>query len=322
MPKLIVFIFSFLFALIFLQLERLFGIQWNYHPDAETYIYESQSVVIELLENGYLGLFNNFYYVIAFILKSNINFLIILNMLAFSFSNVLIYLELSNYYEIQEKSKNRIFWLSLSVLFLIPYRIHLSVHVLKDSLIILCLIMIVSGGLKKYFGFLFILLIRVFSFFYFIILVNKKYYKYIIFFIVLIFIIFNNQIIEYLVDKNDQEMTFREFDKVPTFSDLGISGTFIRAILWPILVFSGIFIFISPSFSLLPIAIGSIIIQYWCLKFLKKIGFTIGVYFSSAIIALFVNGFTSYIRYTFPLIIVLPILIIKQEKQKEIEKNI
>lgn len=314
MPKSFIFIFSIILAFLFLQLERFFGIQWNYHPDAETYIYESQSVVIELLENGYLSLFNNFYYVVAFILKSNINFLILLNIISFSFTNVIFYSDLTKYYNFKRKPKNNNFWFSLLILFLVPYRIHLAVHVLKDTLIILFLSLFISGGIKKHIGFLFILLIRVFSFFYFIVLINKKYYKYIIFVVIIIFIIFSNQIVDYLVDKNDQEMTFREFDKVPTFSDLGITGTFIRAIIWPILVFSGIFIFISPSFSLLPVAIGSFIMQFWCFKYLKKIGFTLGIYFSSAVIALFVNGFTSYIRYTFPLIIILPLLLIKQEK--------
>lgn len=305
MNKLFIFIISILSCSIFLVMERSIGIKWNYHPDAETYVYESPIVAITLIENGVIGFFNNFYYIVSFLLSSNITYLIILNIIIYSFTNLIIF-DVLNYFG-NGKVTNISFW----VLVLIPYRLHLSVHILKDTLIIFFLVLIISKSFLSKGSFIFILLMRVFSVFYFVVLIPRKYYK--LLFLVTIFavIFFNDQIIEFLSEKNETNMTFREFDKVPTFSELGVVGIFIRAIIWPILTISGLFLIISPSFAFIPIAMGSFIIQWWCKFYLKSYGILIQIYFSCFLIALFVNGYTSYLRYTFPLILVTPLIQLK-----------
>ena len=108
-------------------------------------------------------------------------------------------------------------------------------------------------------------------------------------------------------------MTFREFDNVPSFYEYGQFGSIARAIVWPFLYLSGFFIFFSPSIMYLPIAVGSFILQFWCVKQYGKLAFYFPIYISMAVFAFIVSGFTSYIRYTLPLITILPILIINKE---------
>jgi len=107
-------------------------------------------------------------------------------------------------------------------------------------------------------------------------------------------------------------MTFRDFDKVPTFNEFGFFGILLRAAIWPFFVLTGVYLFISPSVAFFPLALGSFLVQIWCKFFLKKSGMLIQVYASCFAIALFVNGFTSYLRYTFPLILIIPILIMNR----------
>lgn len=302
MNKILIFILSFIICTLFLGLERAVGIEWNYHPDAETYIYESPLVALNLIENGVLGLFNNFYFIIALFFNSNISLLISLNILFYSITNVLIF-------EIIVRSKKKeLLLIPFWILVLIPYRLHLAVHVLKDTIIIFSLVLIISKTFFSRVSFLFILLMRVFSVFYFIILIPKKYYKILFFISLIALFLFNDQIFTLLSDKNETNMTFRDFDRVPTFNELGMIGVFIRALVWPLLTMTGLYLIISPSAAFFPVAIGAFIIQWWCKYYLKMNGIIIQVYFSCFLIGLFVNGFTSYLRYTFPLLLVIPLL--------------
>ena len=307
MNRVYIFFISLFIAILFLVIERAFGIKWNYHPDAETYIYESPVVALNLIEEGIISFFNNFYFLISLFLSSNIDYLIILNMIIYSLTNIVIYDIINEYKKINVN--NLSFW----ILVLIPYRLHLSVHVLKDTLIIFFLFLIFSKNVFSKSSFLFILLMRVFSVFYFVVLIPSKYYKVLFVFILSLIIFFNTQISSFLSEKNEVSMTFREFDNVPTFSEFGLFGIFIRAIIWPFLTMTGLYLFISPSIAFFPVALGSFIVQLWCKFYLKVNGIVLQVYFSCFLIALFVNGFTSYLRYTFPLILIIPIILLEKK---------
>jgi hypothetical protein len=159
--KISIFIISILICSLFLGLERIIGIKWNYHPDAETYILEGPVVALVLIENGFLGLFNNFYYIISFLCSANINYLIFLNILFYSLTNVLIFIIF------KRSDKKYLLNLPFWILVLVPYRIHLAVHVLKDTIIIFSLVLILSRTFFSKLSYIFILLMRVFSVFYF-----------------------------------------------------------------------------------------------------------------------------------------------------------
>ena len=107
-------------------------------------------------------------------------------------------------------------------------------------------------------------------------------------------------------------MTFRDFDKVPNFFELGVLGAIIRAIVWPFLYLTGIFFLLSPTIMYLPIAIGSFSLQFWHFKQYGRPVLCFQVYLAMGILAFMVSGFTSFIRYTLPLLTILPILIIKK----------
>jgi len=107
---------------------------WNYHPDAETYINESGTIALKIIESGLIGMFNNFYYIISLLLGSNIEYLIFLNIIIYSLTNVVIFEVFSDYNKVLNLNKTRLGWFAFWTLVFIPYRLHLAVHILKDSL--------------------------------------------------------------------------------------------------------------------------------------------------------------------------------------------
>ena len=103
-------------------------------------------------------------------------------------------------------------------------------------------------------------------------------------------------------------MAFREFDLVPNFTTYGIFGTLIRAFVWPILAFTGAYVLLSPSIAFAPLAIGSMatcIITWWAYK---KPAINLQALIIFGLIAVLTTGFTTYIRYCFPLLILVPLL--------------
>ena len=124
----------------------------------------------------------------------------------------------------------------------------------------------------------------------------------------------------HVITKTNGDMTFRGFDSVPSFHELGILGSIIRSILWPILYLTGAFIFLSPTIFYFPIAIGSFCLNLWIIKHFKDlrslVPVLLSVYVSMAIFAFIVSGFTSFIRYCLPLIAILPILLINEENRQ------
>ena len=86
MKYLLIFIASVFACLLMLLLERLAGIGWDYHPDVVTYINDSVWVV----EQGWAGLPNQLYYFVTYVLGSSVMLMIAMNILGYSFANMLI----------------------------------------------------------------------------------------------------------------------------------------------------------------------------------------------------------------------------------------
>jgi hypothetical protein len=309
----VVFLYSLICCFFFFILERMVGIGWDFHPDAVTYTQKYLVLSENLIEQGFLSFPNNVYYLVSYFLNGNISLLIILNVLAYSFTNVLIAKEFKRFSFYSNWGRNKKIWLLLLLLF-IPYRLHLAVHVLKDTLILLGLVLVVVNANRKTLlalAFIPTFLLRVLSIVYLTVLMPNKIIKFGIP-IVIIFMIFNSEFItSFLLGQNALEMTFRESDRVPTFQDLGLIGVFIRGIVWPIFNLTGIYAIISPSILYLPVAIGSFMIQLWSFYVFKKFAITPMVFCVMALIALLVPGYASYIRYCFPILIVTPLLMMK-----------
>ncbi len=313
MKYILVFIFSGISSLVFLFIERLGGIKWDYHPDADTYVTTYQEVSQNLIEQGGGALLNNSYYLVSYLFKGNVESLIALNIVAYSLTNVIFFNVFENYFEDGniEKAIKILFYVWI---FIFPYRLHLSVQVLKDTLIIFFLAIMTSNLKWKYIALLPLLLLRVFSICYIIPLLPIRYLKIITVCVLVILLAFPNDILLYLDEKNDVSMTFREFDRVPTFSEFGLMGVFIRTLIWPIFSLTGVYLILSPNVAFFPVALGTFFTQYWSKICLKKWGISFGIFISLAVIASVINGFTSYLRYTFPIIVVIPQLMIRYQR--------
>jgi hypothetical protein len=309
----LVFFVSLMMSLLFLVIERLAGIGLDFHPDAITYTELYYGVANNIIEKDFLSFPNNAYYLVSYVFNGSPELLISLNIFLYSLTNVIFYNFVSRTGVV---GLSRI--VGIIVFFTIPYRLHLSVHVLKDTMIIFFFIYIMCNGWTNYRSVLSIIsmfCLRIFSFSYLGLIVHNRIFKFGVFLLFLIIVLFNDQFTTFLLKQNNLDMTFREFDNVPNFSDLGLLGSLIRAIVWPFFVISGFFVFLSPSIAFVPIAFGAWMIQGWSIVFFKKIAFSVRVYIIMMLIALLVPGFTSYIRYCFPLLIVLPILMLKSRKE-------
>lgn len=317
----IVFIISFVSALLFLGLERLVGIEWDFHPDAETYVFKYSDMAEYLLQQNVLTWLNNSYYLVSYLFNGNMVILILINIIAYSFTNVIFYKSFSYFLEENQLNSSLIFLFYIWI-FVFPYRLHLSVQVLKDTLIILFLSIIYSKSKFRYLGWVPILLLRVFCVFYVLPLLSTKYLKIFLFIFLLGFFAFPDEILTALADKNDVSMTFRDFDVVPTFSELGLLGVFIRSMVWPIFGLTGVYILISPSIAFFPVALGTLFTQIWAKKCVNKWAISLGVFLTLSAIAALVNGFTSYIRYTFPMIVVLPLILLTSLSKEKVNQPI
>ena len=128
----IIFLFSILFALFTLLIERTIGITLDYHPDSLTYLDFSDQTLAKSFVEAPLDFVGSFFYVIVGFLDKNVFIIITINILVFALTNLIIYSAVKN---ILNKESNLYLVLSLLLIF-DPYRAHLSVHVLKDTLII------------------------------------------------------------------------------------------------------------------------------------------------------------------------------------------
>jgi len=309
----VVFLLSIFCCLFFLLLERSVGIGWDFHPDAVTYTQKYLPTVLSIFDIGISAVPNNLYYLISYLAIGNVAILIILNIFFYSLTNVLIAKVFKMHLNKTNWTNNKKLLLLL-LLLLTPYRLHLAIHVLKDTLIIYLITFIIYKNklyISSFVHFTFMFLLRIFSITYSSLLFPRKVIYYMIPLVLFVIILNIDLITVFLLKQNELKMTFREFDSVPNFSNFGVLGILLRAILWPIFVLTGAFIILSPSIAYFPIALGAIMLQLWSLLTFKKLAVSFVTFSLLSLLAMLVTGFTSYIRYTLPIVIVLPLILIK-----------
>ena len=305
-----VFFVSILFCLVLKFIEEYVGIGWDYHPDAVLYINESDFIVDEIIyNNNFFSYLNNGYYFIVSFFNSSIFKLVFLNILLFSVTNVI-------YYKNVKEIKSKYFYIFFLIVILSPYRAHLAVHVLKDTIIIFLLTSFVFSKTfsSKLLFLLSNLYVRIFSLIYYIYILNKKkinFISYAFVFLVLIFLIYQFPILfDFISERNTIDMGGRSFDQIINFSEFGLFGVLIRALVWPLIFVTGMFLFMSPNLLFIPIFLEILIINIFTnFKFAKSIKFILLL----SILAIIVNSFTAYIRYIYPLIILTVIDLKKNE---------
>ena len=306
----LIFFLSISASLFVLLLERLFGIGWDFHPDARTYIeLSSGSLSLLRLDNIMLG---SWFYILVDFFNSNIDALIAFNVLIYSITNVGI---ANFFYKHTGRDQKQITLLLFLLVIFNPYRLHLSVQVLKDTIIIFGMVYFLISKLFSWLYFIISFLFSLRSAMYLIAVIKRRN------FIVVLLLISSflywymgiDGILSILSAEDQVNMTFRQFDSVPNFFEFGYVGAILRAIIWPFFYLTGVFIFFSPSIMYLPIAMGSFFLQVWHLKQYRRYAFYFQIYVAMGVMAFMVSGFTSYIRYTLPLVTILPILIIKRD---------
>jgi len=308
----VIFFLSILACLFVLSIERLVGIEWDFHPDANTYITISNRIASSFDIQNFLS--GDSFYVMVDMLNSEVWLVITFNVFIYSITNVALMLFFKKNIGLHKKQ----IWILFLLVIFNPYRTHLSVHVLKDTLIIFSMVYFFTSN--KAYSWIFLLLsysVSLRTAIYLITILNKKNLMILMILMVpvVFFILMQSEGILYsiLSAENQVNMTFRDFDKVPNFLEFGLFfGAIIRAIVWPFLYLTGIFFLLSPTIMYLPIAIGSFFLQFWHFKQYGKLALYFQVYLAMSVLAFLVSGFTSFIRYALPLLTILPILIIKK----------
>lgn len=316
-----VFFISLFSCLFMLVVQRAVGIGWDFHPDAVTYTQKYAAFSQNIFDQGVMAVPNNLYFLVAWLFDGSYTILLSLNVLAFSLTNVML-ASFFRKYTSHRSLPRETYLILLLVLLLSPYRLHLAVHVLKDTFIIGLLCVIFCRLRFASLAFVGMFFTRIFSVFYLGPMFPRKYVYIGLCLVALIFALKFQMISEFLLGQNQLEMSFREFDRVPNFSEMGALGIVIRALLWPVLVLTGGFIVLSPSVAYFPLAVGAILLQLWSLCLFRRLASTLAVFLVMALLAMLVPGFTSYVRYCFPLMVILPIVMLRNNSPQTYESSL
>lgn len=328
------FIISILISALVLIIERkILGFGPLYHPDSEHYIsYQSTyyylSLKYSVAENfkNYLHHFStgSLYYSIVHLfyeLKQIVNFstpyrnLIKLNILFYALTNLLILDCLIKKFHKEKKIDYKTLFIVLFFCFL-PYKLHLSVHVLKETLIFFFLSIYILYPNKFTFiiSFMFGTPLRVSFGFYYLAFIDfnknffKKYYPILCLTIIGVIIWYYknvyhiygfSEVLVFLESRNLADMGGRGFNLVPNFSEYGFYGIILRIITWPIIFLTGSFIFFSKTIYLYVIGFEIIILQLLYYYKNKKFILGLGLILFLCLVAMYVNSYTAYIRYCY-----------------------
>lgn len=301
----LVFVLSLLAVCALLWMERAVGIGWDYHPDAITYATLSSKFINEIADPP-LFIFNRIHYVVMYGLGESVVAMTALNMLVLAFTNVIIF------HAFKERIAQQSAWvLLLFLVFLLnPYRMHLATTVLKDTLIIFCLSLVLTQ--RAWWAWAVPLLMwRVAALFYLSTVLPKRWLIVVGLAVLVLLAVNLPVVIEVAHGTNATNMRFRSYDDVPNFADLGLAGTALRMLVWPLLSVTGVFVFFSSSWLFLPVALGALVSLVFTMLLTRRFNpwSWLGVYASMATFAFFASGFTTYIRYVYPIIGLLPLAV-------------
>ncbi len=309
---LFIFFISTLFSILTLLFERSIGIGWDYHPDAVTYMNKYGAQVAATIERPWT-VFNNLQYIVVWLFQIIGIELVFLNIAIFSVTNVLIS---KIHFSYIGSVKPHVF--ALMLLLINPYRLHLSTTILKDTAIILIVVLLVE---RRSVWYLYIvgLMYRIASIVYIPLFFPASKFIYVLFGSALISCFFFDDIYALVIAQNAAIMQFRDFDRVPNFASLGLFGIFLRCVTWPLLVISGSFFVIAPSLQYCIVAMGSIGILCYifiCVDVSKVYGKIIVALILCSLFALATTGFNSFLRYVYPILVVLPLVLIKEQSRE------
>ena len=202
----------------------------------------------------------------------------------------------------------------LVLLLIAPYRLHLAVHGLKDTLIILMLFLAASTPSAKipvFLSWLLLLLLRVYSLLYALLFLRGRALFALAGLMLLVLLYFDLSIVGFIEERSDVGMHSREYDLIPSFSEYGLFGVLLRMITWPLMLLTGTFVLISPTIWFLPLSFEMLLTRVVSKKMFGHFGVTLGLLVCLSVIAAVVDSFTSYMRYVYPAILVTPIIMMR-----------
>ena len=304
-------------------LEVMAGIRLGYHPDSFTYLdNSSDSLVFNFIEDP-MQFIGAFYYVIVSFFENNVILLLSLNILIFALTNLCIYSKIKN----NIFNNGYIYFFSCIVLIFDPYRAHLSVHVLKDTLIIFSVILLLcninnfSSVFFIFFGFLMRFQFYGYLPLAFAFMSKKTLYIYsLVLLCSLPFLLFWEIPI---LDGQSQKvaLNFREFDRIPNFVNLNFPyGDILRSLLWPFIRITDLAAMFHPLYFLFFFqSLALIYLIFYTKSYLKfNFLFFLGVL---AVIAYAAPGYNSYLRYSQPVITALFLWITASNARLELKNK-
>jgi len=304
---------SLLFSLASLTLVRSFGINWDYHVDAVTYV-ETSSVVANEIFKGSSPV-NSAYFVVCHLLDSSPFLIVLFNIIIYSVGNMLIV----PFFRALPFS-SRVSLILFIVFAISPYRVYLSTTLLKDTLVLTISLLLFLPFLSavrnpsilkplSLVSLAGLLLVRLQAISYLVIPMrfSRSLSRNLLIFSALFILLqslqlyLGSSIFSTIESASSSDMSFREYDTVPSFASMGITGSFLRMLIWPVFVATGSFILFSPSLQFLFVATGSFAFFVICIVYFRRSYIGLSSFMLLALTASVTTGFTSFVRYALPI---------------------
>lgn len=293
-----IFVISFFSFLVFWFFERTIGIGWYYHLDSFHYLSDYKLVLHQFENIEAVKILGKGYYIWVSIFNGEPRSIIFINGLFFSLTNIIIYrLHLLSLGGAEENLSIFIFFILLC-----PYRVHLATTPLKETILCLFLALFFWSAVSgKVVAFLLANLTRKAAILYTTVAIPSR-------FVIPIFLVLVLGVIFFEPLRNISTASFtvnlqtRSWDVVPTFQEHGHLGNLIRFLVWPVLLVTGTYLLISPSALFLVIAVCQVLFISYLVRFKKPI-LPLNLYLGLGLIAVLAPGFSSYIRYAYPLML-------------------
>ena len=303
-----IFFISILFSLLVLLLENLIDINYAYHPDTLTYLNSAGEINLMNFFKNPINFLGSFYYVWVSFFSSNIIILIILNIFLFALTNSILFSQVKKIY----KKKGPLYFIAVLFIIFDPYRAHLSVHILKDTMIIFSLVIFLFSSSKiiSFFGLILGFMLRLGFFVYLPIkftYANKKNFITSFLIIAIPFLYYSDGIISLILDEERGSMAFRSFDRVYNFIEIEYPiGVIMRSITWPIIRLTGLAALFHPIYLLF--LFQSVVLMYLFFINENYLSYKIILFIIPLVgLAIITTGYNSYLRWSQPVITALSI---------------
>jgi len=301
------FFYSIIYSLIILLIERKNNIQIDFHPDVTEYFEKADEEILNAFIENPFQFLGKFYYVLVSYFIDNTEFLIILNILAYSLTNYILYLVIKNIF----RKKNFLYSIFILIVIFNPYRAHLALHPLKDTLIILSLVFsffsssIVINFIFIFLGFMLRLSFYVYLPIFFVSIKKKLFFFIFTFLFSIIFFYFSSVMFDAI--QNMADMTNRSFDNVYNFINFDFPfAQILRGITWPVIRITGLAVLFHPFYFLF--LLQSVALMYIIYVNRRYVDYRV-IFFILPLIALAVvsSGYNTYLRYSEPVITIFSI---------------